>query len=282
MEYQIGQEITIDARHNIRLSVCEHRNCDGCFFIYKCKTESRDDVRKTYGECSCMERKDGKNIIFLPISDNGMNFNTSKTIVNVPLFCQESDSYEKGAGVYFTSDLHFFHDREFIWKPRGFKDVNEMNVEIEKRWNALIGEDDHVYILGDLMLGGASNKGMDILKRLNGNLHIVIGNHDTDNRISLYRTLPNVKSITYAAKVRYEGYKFYLTHFPSMTGNLEKESLKQMTLNLSGHTHSKSKFYNDIPYIYNVAVDAHDCRPVAIEQIIKDMNDKVEECKEQL
>ena len=38
--------------------------------------------------------------------------------------------------------------------------------------------------------------------------------------------------------------------------------------NLHGHTHSKEKF--EECGSYNVAVDAHNCFPVSIEQIIKD------------
>ena len=29
--------------------------------------------------------------------------------------------------IFVTSDLHFGHDREFIWKARGFNSVQEMN-----------------------------------------------------------------------------------------------------------------------------------------------------------
>ena len=29
--------------------------------------------------------------------------------------------------VWLTSDLHLCHDKEFIWGPRGFKNVDEMN-----------------------------------------------------------------------------------------------------------------------------------------------------------
>lgn len=192
---------------------------------------------------------------------------------------QKPDIYETGDNVFFTSDLHLFHDREFIWKARGFNSVSEMNSEIEERWNSVIGENDNAYVLGDLMLGGTSNNGLEIIKRLKGNIHIIIGNHDTDNRIMLYSQLDNVKSVSYSGMVKYNGYKFMLTHMPCLTGSLEKESVKQMTLNLSGHTHSKDKFFYDLPYVYNVAVDAHDCKPVHIEDIIKDINGKVEECK---
>lgn len=42
---------------------------------------------------------------------------------------------------------------------------------------------------------------------------------------------------------------------------------------------SKEHFYNDIPYMYNVAVDAHDCTPVNLDDIIEEMHEKVIECK---
>lgn len=77
----------------------------------------------------------------------------------------------------------------------------------------------------------------------------------------------------------YKKYHFYMSHFPTLTGNLEKESLKQMTLNLYGHTHQNSNFYEDRPYMYHVGVDSHDGYPVSLDKIIEEMNDKVEECK---
>ena len=55
--------------------------------------------------------------------------------------------------VFVTSDFHFCHDKEFIWKTRGYSSVEEMNeIQIEK-FNSLVQPDDTVYILGDLMLG---------------------------------------------------------------------------------------------------------------------------------
>ena len=37
---------------------------------------------------------------------------------------------------------------------------------------------------------GDNAEGMNILKQLNGIIHIILGNHDTDSRIALYQTLP--------------------------------------------------------------------------------------------
>ena len=64
-----------------------------------------------------------------------------------------------------------------------------------------------------------------------------------------------------------------------MTANLEKEHLTQCMINLFGHTHSKQKFYNDIPFMYNVSMDANNNTPVSIEDIIESCKAKVIECK---
>lgn len=186
--------------------------------------------------------------------------------------------------IYFTSDLHFNHNREFVWGSRGFSSIVEMNETIIRNWNNIVSNDDDVYVAGDIMLGGADGyeSGIELIKQLNGKIHIVAGNHDTDKRIELYKTLPNVVSVSQAERLKWNGYHFWVSHFPADTSNLCKETLKQMTINISGHTHSNSKFYKDIPYIYNVAVDAHNCTPVSVEEVIYDINEKIEECKSYL
>ena len=40
--------------------------------------------------------------------------------------------------VYFCSDFHFCHDRDFIYKPRGFDSVYEMNEQIIKNFKVAI------------------------------------------------------------------------------------------------------------------------------------------------
>lgn len=130
------------------------------------------------------------------------------------------------------------------------------------------------------MLGNNAH-GIDCLRQLNGFKYFVTGNHDTDTRIKLYidDQMADITWEGYASYLKYKGYHFYLSHYPTLTGNLEKESLKQMTLNLFGHTHQKENFYEDRPYMYHVGLDSHNCFPVSIEEIIQDMNNKVRECK---
>ena len=150
--------------------------------------------------------------------------------------------------IWLTSDWHFGHDRQFIWKARGFSSIEEMNEYIISTHNSLVQSEDDVYVLGDLMLGNSSIN-IEYIKQLNGKLHIVRGNHDTDTRWEMYSQLPNVVEQSNAITFKYKQHHFYLSHYPTLTGNLEKESLTQMTLNLYGHTHQKEHFYLDMPFM---------------------------------
>ena len=180
--------------------------------------------------------------------------------------------------IFLTSDTHFGHDREFVWKVRGFNSVKEMNETIVQKWNDTVSAEDDVYILGDVILGDPDN--IEYVKRLNGKLHIVLGNHDTANREKMYRELSNVVEVAEVGiRLKYKKHHFVLSHYPMMTGNLEKESLKQMSLNLYGHTHQVGNFYNDMPFMYHVGVDSHDCYPVLLDDIIEEMYTKMKECK---
>lgn len=189
--------------------------------------------------------------------------------------------------IFLTSDLHFNHDREFVWKVRGFTSVQEMNETIVKNWNSVVNPDDDVYVLGDLCLGGGTPSALlankKLIESLNGRLHIIRGNHDTNPRVIMYGQCANVvDEIKWADMLNYKGYHFYLSHFPTLTGNLEKESLKQCTCNLFGHTHQTSNFHLDMPFMYHVGVDSHNCYPVSLDDIIQEMKAKVRECLAEL
>ena len=181
--------------------------------------------------------------------------------------------------IFLTSDLHFGHDREFVWKVRGYDSVQAMNLAQVQKWNEIVEDEDDVYALGDLMLGDPSN--IEFIKQLKGRIHIVLGNHDTANREKMYRELFNVVEVAEVGiRLKYKKHHFVLTHYPMLTGNLEKESLKQMSLNLYGHTHQLTNFYNDMPFMYHVGADSHDGIPVLLDDIIEEMYAKVKECKE--
>ena len=181
--------------------------------------------------------------------------------------------------IYLSSDLHFFHDKEFIYKPRGFENVLDMNETILKNWNNTVSEDDEVYLLGDLMLGD-NNKGIELIKQLNGKIHVILGNHDTQTRKNMYLECHNIIEICYATQIKYKGYNFYLSHYPTLTANLDESApIKARVINLCGHSHIKNRFKDmDKGLIYHVEVDCHNNFPVLLDDIIKECSDKAIEC----
>ena len=68
--------------------------------------------------------------------------------------------------IWLTSDTHFCHDREFIFGPRGFSCVEEMNKAIVERWNSVVSDDDTVYHLGDTILNDIDS-GIEYFKFVN-------------------------------------------------------------------------------------------------------------------
>ena len=180
--------------------------------------------------------------------------------------------------IYFTSDLHFNHDKDFSWGgPRGFLSVEENNYELMIRYNSIVTNEDDVYILGDLMLGDY-DLGLQWIEQLKGKIHIILGNHDNSNRIEYYKKLKNVVEITYATIIKYGKFNFFLCHYPTITANYDDgQAVFQHLINLHGHTHAGNRFYNENPYMYNVGVDAHNGYPVSIEQVIEDIKQKKNE-----
>lgn len=176
--------------------------------------------------------------------------------------------------IYITSDWHFGHDRDFVYQPRGFSSIGEMDIEIIAKYNEIVKPEDDVYVLGDLMLG-CNEAGLRCIKNLKGNIHVIRGNHDTNTRMELYNNCYNIVEITEGKFLNYKGYHFYLSHYPCITDNHDNHKpLKTRMINLCGHRHTTNPFEDfDKGLIYHCEVDAHDCYPVSIEEIIKDIKE---------
>lgn len=79
---------------------------------------------------------------------------------------------------YYIADLHFFHAAmNDKMDHRGFESVEQMNEYMIHRWNGKVRRNDDVVILGDFSWGNAEETNT-LLKRLNGRLYLIQGNHD--------------------------------------------------------------------------------------------------------
>lgn len=81
---------------------------------------------------------------------------------------------------FFTSDTHFGHANIIRLCNRPFKDVEEMNEKLVENWNRVVPEDGTVFHLGDFAFGGSALWN-SIIPRLNGQIYLIIGNHDRKN-----------------------------------------------------------------------------------------------------
>ena len=195
--------------------------------------------------------------------------------------------------IFFTSDLHFNHDKEFLWGPRGFKSSEEHDAAVIRNWNETVGNDDVVYVLGDIMMGADYELGLKKLSQLNGTIIIIKGNHDTDTKFEKYLACPNVseetKFDTLAKIIKVGKWRFYASHRPTIVDHLqrdrhgEKESGSQKepkSFGVHGHTHSNNKFEYIEFCCYNVSLDAHNCRPVSAAQIKEDIKKYLADMRE--
>lgn len=150
-----------------------------------------------------------------------------------------------------------------------------MNETQLTRFNEVVGPNDVVYILGDVTLGLIENS-LEYLKQLNGEIHIIRGNHDTDARVEVYKSLG--WTVEWADVIHWKKYCFYLSHYPTITANVDDRGFAQRIFNLHGHTHQTDNFCYNTPYVYHVGVDSHAGYPVSADQIITDMKNEVERC----
>lgn len=78
---------------------------------------------------------------------------------------------------YFIGDLHFGHVNCLSFDNRPFKTIEDHDAVLIKNWNNVVGIEDDVYIIGDISWYNTT-KTLEILKQLNGHIHLIIGNHD--------------------------------------------------------------------------------------------------------
>lgn len=178
--------------------------------------------------------------------------------------------------IYITSDPHFGHSKEFIYKPRGFDSIHEHDKAIIKNWNEFIQMEDEVYLLGDAMLGD-NDYGLSCLKQLKGNIHIIRGNHDSNTRMELYNKCHNIVEITEGQFLNYKNYHFYLSHYPCLCGNLDDDKpLKARMISLCGHSHVKDPFADwDRGLIFHCEMDTNNCTPWLLDDVIEKIKETI-------
>ena len=119
----------------------------------------------------------------------------------------------KPYNVYFIADTHIGHKNILFHQPNRVKDLNlksaddveGMNEYIYEMWDDTLKRGDHVYLLGDVFLGGRVGawKCIQRLKRKGVNIHLIVGNHDKNipKFTSQFASIDYIKLVTFKKSV---------------------------------------------------------------------------------
>jgi len=92
---------------------------------------------------------------------------------------------------YFIGDTHFFHKNIINYANRPFpptpEGVIEMNTCMVNNWNSKVQKEDRVFHVGDVGLNYNKRILQEIVTHLNGHKILIMGNHDTREKISWWR-----------------------------------------------------------------------------------------------
>lgn len=88
--------------------------------------------------------------------------------------------------IWFISDTHFDHDNILEYSSRPFESLEEHNAALILNWNDYVKPNDIVYHLGDFAMGRDFANIESICGSLNGFIHLIPGNHDTNAKLKIY------------------------------------------------------------------------------------------------
>lgn len=167
---------------------------------------------------------------------------------------------EDNMGVWFTSDTHFGHENILRLSGRPFDNIHDHDETLIANWNARVSSHDDVWHLGDVSLDLDNKKLIRLFERLNGQKHLIIGNHDTPQVVSL----PWASQPMQMREIIVDNFRVVLCHFALRSW----WRIRSGTLHLYGHTHGT---LSGTRHSEDVGVDAWGYAPVALPEILPRM-----------
>jgi calcineurin-like phosphoesterase family protein len=179
---------------------------------------------------------------------------------------------------WFISDTHFGYNRLIKSGYRLFSSVKEMDEYIIDKWNEVVGKKDQVMFLGDFAdFDHKSDFTIDkkvqcYKKHLNGEIIILLGNHDRVRSVQWWLDAGFTEVIEHPIVCNDS---FILSHEPD-----ESVSPELPLLNIHGHIHrfmgyDDKKHYDLTNNYFNVNADHAliDYTPIRFSEIIQKWKD---------
>ena len=158
---------------------------------------------------------------------------------------------------YFIADLHIDDPNILTYEHRPFENLTQMSASIIYNWTQTVGNDDEVYLLGDI-------GNINVLSYLTGKITIVCGNHDN---YELIKTLyPNITVSKHPIMIDDVA---WLSHEP--IGYMAPEV---PYINIHGHTHKFSyglvgKNWQEGNRYFCCSVEQINYKPISMDEISK-------------
>jgi len=190
--------------------------------------------------------------------------------------------------VYFTSDTHFNHAKNFIFEARGYKSVTEHNDALIAKINEVVRPEDTLIHLGDFCLNITPPEFAQILDRINcQNIAYIWGNHNScirkhyedavvteygkDMEVYPY-AVGKITYLGYYKELIVNGHMIVIHHYPHQIFNQMQKGAWQ----LSGHSHytnPTTQLDSTDNKILDVGWDGHG-KPLSFTEIQKIMMSK--------
>lgn len=187
--------------------------------------------------------------------------------------------------VWYTADLHIGHELVARQRTRGRVLPRYVGAEVDAHdrivaanWDAMVGRDDHVWVLGDVSAGGteATAYALNWIASRPGVKHLIPGNHDpvhpmhrdSHRWMSAYRQV--FASVQPFARRRIGGRSVLLSHFPYQADHTAVTRFDQYRLRdcgellMHGHVHSADRLRGRE---IHVGLDAWELKPVSGREV---------------
>lgn len=168
---------------------------------------------------------------------------------------------------FFCSDLHFGH-RGMLKYREGFSSLEEMEEVMIKNWNNTVSEDSDVFFLGDFAMTSSIERITNYRNRLNGRIHLLTGNHDSQNRFdrevieNLFESVDDMLTI-HVGTSKDDKQRVVLCHYPIEDWNGKQAD----SIHLHGHCHNPFEV-TIIKNRYNVCMEQIDYTPRKLNEIL--------------
>lgn len=180
---------------------------------------------------------------------------------------------EKVDKLFFTSDTHFFHANIIKYCNRPFESVEDQNEQLIDNWNRIVPKDGTVIVAGDFIQSSSIDNLKYLINQLNGTIHLVMGNHDYQNRLdrTIIKEIFNNRVYDVLNLKIPDGEEFFISHYPHMYW-------PRNTYHLHGHVHSgpKSASSELVPFHYkryDIGVDNNDYQPISYNDLMVRFDD---------